>query len=150
MMNFIEAAEKWEVSEKTVVTYICKGYIYGLQIEDDEVLIPNIPKPYVTKQPKTTQSIDKYILKTMEKCCYVNPKIMNISKEKFEERLRALLEADKIFVVDKTKEDFSTNLNFALTYNEKSTNAVSIDVQLSSNISIKVAEQIGLINGKLG
>lgn len=46
-MNIKEAAQDWNVSEKTVMNYILKGYIYNLAIENNEIVFPEIPKPYV-------------------------------------------------------------------------------------------------------
>lgn len=149
-MNVEEAAKKWGVKENTVVSYICKGFIHGLYIEDGEIKIPDIPKPYVAKPPKTIPAMDKYILNAMKKGCYVNPKIMNISKEKFEERLKALLKSDMIFVKDKTKDNFNSNLNFALACFGKTSVDLSADIQISPVIEFKVADQIGFVTGKFG
>ena len=149
-MNVEEAAKKWGVKEHTVVSYICKGFIFGLYIEDGEIKIPDIPKPYVARNPKTIPAIDRYILNAMKKCCYVNSKIMNISKEQFEERLKALLKADMIFVKDETKENYNSNLNFALACSEKTSVELSADFQIAPVFELKVADQIGLVTGKFG
>ena len=38
-MTIQEAAKKWNVKENTVFNYILKGYIYGLSIDNNEIVI---------------------------------------------------------------------------------------------------------------
>ena len=114
-MTIQEAANAWNVKVNTVFTYIIKGYIYGLTIENNEIIIPNIPKPYIIrKKLKTTSEYDRYILMAMDKGGYVNAKIMNIEQNIFAERLDALIRANKIYPKDNVEIDQTSNLSFVL------------------------------------
>lgn len=145
-MNVYEAVRKWNVKETTVIKYICNKYIFGLYVEDGELQFPDIPKPYVKRKPKKISDIDKYILKTLECCGYANAVIMGITEDQFEERIKALLSVGEIYIKDETKEDFSSTLNVALVHNyEKNTR-----INISPTIEVKLAEQIGVVNGKVG
>ena len=90
-MNIKEASEKWKVKEQTILTYIVKGYIFNLSIENNNIIIPNINKPYIKKWKKDNiHNIDKIILSSLEKVCYTNYKIIGITEEQFYERLKVL------------------------------------------------------------
>lgn len=148
-MTIQEAAKTWGVKERTIFDYILKGYIYNLSIEDNAVQIPNIPKPYVHTKPKTIQQKDNYILTAMNKGLYVNAKIMGLDQEKFMERLIALIKSNRIFPKDETVMDYFSNLPFVLSSNLEK-NTITIKNELNLNVEAKLADQIGLINGKIG
>lgn len=151
-MTIQEAAKRWGVKEKTILGYILKGYIYGLSVVNNEIQLPEIPKPYVVRKPKTINQQDNYILNAMNKEYYVNAKIMDINQEKFRERLVALMSAKKISPKNPDEISFLTNLEFILASLESKNISVTVSpaIELSPTIEIKVADQIGLINGKVG
>lgn len=151
-MTIQEAANRWNVKENTVFDYISKGYIYGLAIENNEIIIPDIPKPYVKPKPKTVAEYDKYILTSMNKECYVNAKIMGIDQERFAERLEALIKADKIFPKDEEKIDFISNLAFALCSTETLNRNINItaNMNIESLLKVNATGQIDLVNTKVG
>ena len=148
-MTIQEAAKTWGVKEHTVFDYILKGYIYNLSIEKNAVQIPNIPKPYIHTKPKTVQQKDKYILTAMNKGLYVNAKIMGVDQEEFTERLIALIKGNRIFPKDEIVADYSSNLPFALS-SDIEKNVITITNELNLNFEAKIADQIGLVNGKIG
>ena len=43
-MTIREAAKEWKVKEQTVLNYILEGYIYGLSIENNEIVIKLKPE----------------------------------------------------------------------------------------------------------
>lgn len=149
-MTIREAAKEWEVKEQTVLNYILEGYIYGLSIENNEIVIPHIPKPYVKRKPKTINEYDNYILTAMNKGCYVNAKIMGIDKDKFAERLEALIKSKKIFPKNDNSVDSSSNLDFVLSYKDDKNIVIAPSIDIKPTIEIKVADQIGVVNGKVG
>ena len=150
-MTIQEAANRWHVKEQTVLSYVLNGYIYGLTIENNEIIIPNIPKPHVKPKPKTVIEYDKYILTAMNKECYVNAKIMGISQEKFKERLESLIKANKIFPKDDEKNDFTSNLAFALSSTETLNRNINItaNMNIDSLLKVNATGQIGLVNTKV-
>ena len=54
-MDIRTAAKEWNVSVKTVLNYIEKKYIIGISVKNDEIIIPQIPKPYVKRKPKNNK-----------------------------------------------------------------------------------------------
>ena len=152
MMTIQDAAKSWRVSEKTILNYILKGYIYNLSIENNEIVFPDVLKPYIAKKPKTIAEYDKYILTAMNKGLYVNAKIMDIEQDIFAERLDALIKANKIYPRTNTKVDQTTNLSFVLCSVEKK----GIDVNITTNVNVEslakvnATGQIGLVNAKVG
>ncbi len=153
-MTIAEAATKWDVTNATVYDYIDKGYILGLYVENNTIMFPEIPRPYVKKKPKSVTEIDKYILTAMNKDMYVNAKIMDISDEKFKERIIALTKSNKIYIKTDTEPSYTSTLDFGLIstagniFNFAFNPALTLDC--SPSLEIKVADQIGLINGKIG
>ena len=150
-MTIREAAKEWKVKEQTVLSYILKGYIYNLTIENNEIVIPNIPKPHIKRKPKTVAAQDNYILTAMNKEEYVNAKIMGIDQDKFEERLKALIKADKIFPKDEEKIDFISNLAFALCSTETLNRNIKItaNMNIESLLKVNATGQMGLVNTKV-
>ena len=149
-MTIREAAKEWKVKEQTVLNYILEGYIYGLSIENNEIVIPNIPKPHIKRKPKTVAEQDNYILAAMNKEEYVNAKIMDIDQDKFEERLKALVKSKKIFPKSDNSIDYSSNLDFILSSKDDKKIVVAPSIDIKPTIEIKVADQIGVVNGKMG
>lgn len=151
-MTIHEASLKWNISEKTILTYISKGYIYNLSIinndVNNEISIPDIPKPYIRKKPSTIPDKDRYILKSLEKELYINATIMGINQNQFEERLKELLRVQKITKRKQDICDYTSNLNFILAPNtNKFTMPTSVTIDMP--VKIQVADQIALVAGKI-
>lgn len=149
-MTIQEAAKEWKVKEQTVLSYILKGYIYNLTIENNEIVIPNIPKPHIKRKPKTVAEQDNYILTAMNKEEYVNAKIMGIDQDKFAKRLEALIKSKKIFPKNDNSVDYSSNLDFVLLSKDDKNIVIAPSIDIKPTIEIKVADQIGVVNGKVG
>ena len=151
-MTIQEAAKEWKVKEQTVLSYILKGYIYNLTIENNEIVIPNIPKPHIKRKPKTIAEQDNYILTAMNKEEYVNAKIMGIDQEKFAERLQALITANKIFSKNENVSDFSSNIGFILVNSKENKVEININpkIEVAPKLEINTDVQIGLVNAKVG
>ena len=149
-MTIREAAKEWKVKEQTVLNYILEGYIYGLSIENNEIVIPNIPKPHIKRKPKTVAEQDNYILTAMNKEEYVNAKIMGIDQDKFAKRLEALIKSKKIFPKNDNSVDYSSSLDFVLSFKDDKNIVIAPSIDIMPTIEIKVADQIGVVNGKVG
>ena len=151
-MTIQEAAKAGKVTENTVFNYIGKGYIYNLAIENNEIVIPNIPKPHIKRKPKTVAEHDNYILTAMNKEEYVNAKIMNIEQNKFMERLQALIKANKIFSKNENVSDFSSNIGFILVNSKESKVEIHINpkIEVAPKLEMNTDIQIGLVNAKVG
>lgn len=151
-MNVSAAASKWNVSKRTVIGYICNNYIIGISVENDELNIPDIPKPYVRKKPKKVADMDKYIQNALNHDGYTNYKIMGIDRDKFKERLDALLQKDIIQKRNGIDPDYNSTLDFVLTADNhaKIVLAPTIAPTIAPTVEVKLADQIGLVNGKIG
>lgn len=149
-MTIQEAAKEWKVKEQTVLSYILKGYIYDLSIENNEIIFPKIPKPHIKGKPKTINEYDNYILTAMNKGCYVNAKIMGIDQDKFAERIDALIKSKRIFPKDEKSIDYLSNISFVLSPKENKNIVIAPSIDIKPTIEIKVADQIGVVNGKVG
>lgn len=149
-MTIQEAAKQWNIKEKTVMDYILKRYLFGLSIENDEIYVPDIPKPHVKTKPKCVSEQDKYILEAMNKGRYVNANILGVEQEKFKERLEALVRANKIYPKCSDAVDYTSNLGFVLSSSDKKTFdlAVAATIEINPTAEVKLADQIGLVNGR--
>ena len=112
--DHFRGGKKWNVQPRTVRSYIAKGYIINSQTENNQVILPDIPKPNTKMRPKKETSIDKAILKTLDQRMYISYPILGITQEHFAERLKALEKSNCIFKRDENCNDYSTNLNFIL------------------------------------
>lgn len=115
-MTIQEAANRWGVKESTIWEYIGRGYIFNLSVDNNQIILPDIPKPYVKKNLKRASTIDATIVDAIDKNLYVSYTSLGLSKEKFEERLRAIERKECIHKRNESCEDYSTNLNFTLDY----------------------------------
>ncbi len=134
-MTIEEAAKKWNVTAKTVRSYIAKGYIVNLEVDRNEYVLPDIPKPNTKVKPKKERKIDEAILKTLDKCMYISYLILHISQEHFAERLKALERSGCIFKRDENCDDYSTSLNFILNA-EKAEKQYHLHFNLGPTISL--------------
>lgn len=75
---------------------------------------------------------------------------MGISQEKFEERLNALIKAIKIFPQSEGYVDYSSNIGFILAPEEGKNIVIAPSIDIKPTVEVKVADQIGVINGKVG
>ncbi len=146
-MNIKEAAQEWNVSIKTVLNYIEKKYIIGISVNDDEIIIPQIPKPHVKRKPKKIRDIDKYICDTLNYGRYTNYRIVGVKKEIFEERLIELTKAELIVQKNPSNPEHETTLNYTLAATDKRSPVVMPTI--SPTVEIKIADQIGFGNAKI-
>ena len=75
---------------------------------------------------------------------------MGIDQDKFEERLKALIKSKKIFLKNDNSVDYSSNLDFVLSYKDDKNIVIAPSIDIKPTIEIKVADQIGVVNGKVG
>lgn len=143
-MNIREASNRWNVRENTVFDYINKGYIYGISVKNNKIIIPDIPKPYVKRKPKTVKGQDNYIISALNNGCYVNADIMDLSPDKFKERLLALIKSKRIYPRKGSSVDYSSSLDFVIL------NTTKVDFNINNLIGIQIEtnfeSQIGLLN----
>lgn len=141
-MTIQEAAKKWNIKENTVLKYIYKGYILGISVNENHIILPDILKPNVkSNKPKTVALVDKYIMDTLNIFGYVSYPILNIDKEIFAERLNELERKDFIHKKDNNCNDYYSSANFTLAHNEAYKQFV-----LSLTFAPTFSPKIGLIN----
>ena len=142
-MNIETASKKWGVSTNTVLKYIYNGYILNLSIEENEIIVPNISKPYIIKgKINTIMKLDYSILKSLESIQYFNYKIAGVTDDLFKERLLILEEEKKIYRKTDTP-NFASNIDFAIA--SLQTDDLKKDISL---ITINPTLQVGLMNIK--
>lgn len=146
-MDIKNAAREWNVSVKTVLSYIEKKYIIGISVENDEIIVPSIPKPYIKRKPKTVSDVDKYIRNTLDHNGYANYRIIGIEDKVFKERLQELTNANLIKQRDPENSDYQTTLNYMLVASVDK--AIVISPTIAPTIELKVADQIGLVNTQI-
>lgn len=134
-MTISEAAKKWNIKPETIGEYIVKGYILNLQVDNNQIILPDIPIPRVVKKPKTVQEIDYYIIKALNEVKYVSYSILGITQNRFEERLKALEKGGYIFKKEENCNDYSTNLNFILNA-EKTAKEYHLHLNISPNFGL--------------
>ena len=146
-MDIKTAAREWNVSVKTVLNYIEKKYIIGISVKDDEIVIPDIPKPYIKRKPKTVGNVDKYIRDTLNHNGYANYRIIGIDDKVFRERLNEMTAENIIKQRNRENTDYETTLNYMLAATvDKS---IVISPTITPTIELKVADQIGLVNTQI-
>ena len=95
MITIDEAAAKWSVKPKTVLDYIYKGYIPGIECKDNRLMVPDLPKPYVKAVNQKLNQEAKYrvILKICNAGEYIDAHLLNITDEQFEAYINQLEKA---------------------------------------------------------
>lgn len=146
-MDISTAAKEWKVSVRTILGYIEKKYIIGISVEDDEIIIPSITKPYIRRKPKTINDMDKYIRDALNHSGYVNYRIMGIEDKVFKERLDEMTAANIIKQRDPKNTDYETTLNYMLV--ASADKSIVISPTIAPTIELKVADQIGLVNTQI-
>ena len=94
--------------------YLVKGYINNLSIKNNEIIIPDIPKPNINKKAKGAKNIYKEILRV---CCngmYTNAKILNIDNQTFIAYLDNL-EKEELICKKSNEKDGASTLNYIAT-----------------------------------
>lgn len=142
-MTISEASKKWGVSEKTILIYIYKEYIFELSIENNRIIIPDFNKPYIKNlKDKEISVIDNAILKSLNELKYYNFKIANIDREIFIERMKTLERDGKIYTTNENP-CYDSNINFIISSNiNKNNNKKNIKLDIKNNATM----QIGFIN----
>ncbi len=140
-MTINDAAKKWDITPETVLKYIYKGLIPNLSIINNEIVLPDLPKPNITrKKLNKAHKIDEYLCETLSNLQYSNYIIADIEPAHFKERLEALIVSGKIFKnVDNP--DYTSTSDFSIT---SKSNTVSINPTISANINL--TGQLGGIN----
>lgn len=142
-MTISEAAKKWNVSEKTVFSYILKEYIPNLRLENNILLLPELKKPYIpNRKLKNVRDYEKAIIRALEKDYFINDKIVGVDLQTFSDRLKALESTKQIIARTEKEIDYSSNRDFYLNSNRNK----SINLNISPTIKIQVADKMGLIN----
>ena len=83
-MNITEAAAKWGVSTNTVMSYVEKGLINNLSASKNQLILPDIPKPYIKRKGSDkNDQIYKHILKATNEKQYVDAYVLRIDEDAF-------------------------------------------------------------------
>lgn len=158
-MTIKQAEEKWDEKLKNIFEYIANGWIKDISINDNQIIIPDMPKPYKIKSnPKRTASnIYKYILLACDSGEYIDSNFMsklNVTPGEFKLCINELLDKKIIRKNEDYKNDYS-NIGFTLTLdgidiakNYTSSPTKLINKLSKFNISLNVITQIGIVNKK--
>ncbi len=147
-MTISEACGKWNLkSEDTVWDYIKKGYIVGLSTENNQIILPDIPKPHIVgKGKKLSQStMIKNILKACDNMEYISAYILGLTEEQFELIMTELVEQGYL----KGKSTLNgSNMGYRITMKASEYNKRSFKININGDI--KPTLNIGLINPSIG
>ncbi len=142
-MKIDVAATQWGLTTTTVLKYIYKGYIPGLSIVNNEIVLPELPKPNTTrKKLNKADIIDDYLCETLSKLQYSNYLIANIAPDDFKDRLEALNKSG-IILKKVDNPDYTSTLDFYLSSKSKS---ISINPTINANVNLNITGQMGGIN----
>ncbi|MCD7958865.1 MAG: hypothetical protein LUF89_05045 [Ruminococcus sp.] len=150
-MTIDEAAKKWDIQAKTVLDYIYKGYILDISCDNNEIMLPNIPKPAIqNKRGKlSAQKIYETILRICDNEQYINAKIFGITEEQFEFYMQEL---EKSGYLSKTNSSADFRSNFG--WNIMPTGAEMLlkrkfslpGITINNPVGIQNAAKIGFVN----
>ena len=140
-MTIAEAAKKWKVREKTVWNYIEKGYIYDLSLKNNEIILPDIPKPYTQHNARNVNSIYNAILYACNNKLYLNADILKIDKQDFITYIFELEKTGYIARKNQNINDMETTLNYIPTKKgtdaaEKQNNTFNISLIQNAKFSL--------------
>ncbi len=114
-MTVDEIARKWEVKPITVLDYIYHGYIPNLAIENNCLVLPDLPKLHILHgKAKTSSSIYRTILVVCNRCEYINANIFGITEDCFKSHLE-VLEKNECIVYESQDVDYTSTNGWILT-----------------------------------
>ena len=107
-----ETSEKWGIKEDTVWSYIKKGIILDLQCCDNQIIVPDINRPYIIRKNMVLNdnNIYKCILKASIDNKHLNYLILGIEKDAFKDAI-CVLEDQKYIKIKVYDDNRSTNMN---------------------------------------
>lgn len=138
-MNLEETRKTWNISEKTLISWLDNGFIPDISMENGKISIGNL-KPFALKKGTriTVDSVRKYILRACKEFNYIDYNILHIEREHFVDIMIQLEENDYIRK-NFPSADYSSNRNFILT--EKGSKFLKKKLNLENlnfNIEIKI------------
>ncbi|MBD5160341.1 MAG: hypothetical protein HDT23_08905 [Ruminococcus sp.] len=114
-MNLEETKQNWNISEKTLISWIDNGFIPDIEIENGRISIGNL-KPYVIKRGThiNNESVCRYILRACNEFHYIDYNILNIERHYFVD-IMTELERNNYIRRNLLSDDYSSNRNFIIT-----------------------------------
>jgi hypothetical protein len=135
-MNIDEASKKWSKSCETICKWVCRGYIDGISISENQLIFPDIPTPHIIGKNVnvTSERAYKEILKACQAEEYIDACLLRIDKERFEVYMTALKQAGYLI-----GENNSSNMGCTITPS-------GIEVTKRINLNPTLNVKIGLVN----
>ncbi|MBQ7266727.1 MAG: hypothetical protein IJS61_11640 [Firmicutes bacterium] len=139
-MTIIEASKQWGMKSETIFKHIEKGEIGNLCICNNQIILPDIPKPYFQKN-NTTIDVYRTILTAAKKNLYLDNLILHIPLDAFRAYVYNLIDSGYFKKINPTTEilssqDYIITLKISKTFNSK--------IQLSEKIHINFGLNINL------
>lgn len=142
-MTILEGSANWGMSAETIIKHIALGEISNLRIEDNIILLPDIPKPHFTTLKKPIY-VYREILSAAQKGEYIDERILHITKEEFRAYIQNLVNENYISTIHS---EINSSMDYVLTM--KGTNYKENKKELQVFLAEKINISIGLINNVL-
>lgn len=114
-MRISEAAVRWGVSINTVMNYVEKGLINNLSASKNQLILPDIPKPYMMRKGSDkNDQIYKHILKATNEKQYVDAYVLRIDEGAFARYMDELIREGMLSKSDE-KAGLDSNLGWIIT-----------------------------------
>lgn len=97
-MTIYEASKKWKISVETIIKHIALEEISNLKLEDNVIILPDIPKPHFTTIKKPV-FIYREILAAAQKGEYIDERVLHITKEEFRAYIQNLVNENYISTI---------------------------------------------------
>lgn len=143
-MTITEAEQNWKLSRNTIFGYIADGLIDKLSVENNQIILPNVPKPKKIKIncKRSSENIYRWILKACNDNEYINAKLMGIDENRFLSHIQQL-EKEKYIVVKNHDSELSSNLDCQITPKGiKSLTSKSFKIALSPTIEFNMVKAL--------
>lgn len=135
------ASKEWGISVNTILRYIYQGVIAGIEVCNNNIMLPEIKKPHYAVKSKNPY---KDILRAVYRDEYIDYLLLGINEDIFKTYIIELLEKEYIRNVNNT-DDLKSNKDLILTF--KGNDWVMHPYRaLKLNVNLKINGQIGLIN----
>ena len=135
-MTLAEASKKWKTMPETIISHIAKGEISGLKVENNILLLPDIPKPHF-KTTKMPIFIYRGILAASQKGEYIDECILHITKEMFRGYIQELVSKEYLRPIH---DEVNSSLDYILT--EKGTKYKENKIEFNAFLSKKNSNSI--------
>ena len=139
-MTIAEAEQRWKLCKATILGYLADGLIDPISIADNQIILPDIPKPKKIKSnsKRNSANIYRWILEACFKNEYISASLIGISTDTFDNHLQQLVREQYLIIHDNSHHN-SSNISCQITQkgiNELKTKKTNVGIPFPIEINL--------------